>query len=71
MSIPLGHNVPPLYTGAGANLDLADLHLAFDLDRFGMFDFRKGQAIIEAGRRQAAPEVEALARRRAETDAGP
>lgn len=55
--------------GAGANLDLADLHLAFDLDRFGMFDFRKAQAIIDAGRRQAGPEIEALARRRAGTDA--
>jgi predicted acylesterase/phospholipase RssA/CRP-like cAMP-binding protein len=47
--------------GAGANLDLADTYLAFDLDRYGMFDFRKGQAIIDEGRRQAEPTVETLA----------
>ena len=39
--------------GAGSRQERGDLHIDFDLARFGMFDFKKADAIIEAGYRQS------------------
>ncbi len=39
--------------GGGSREERGDLHIDFDLARFGMFDFKKADAIIEAGYRQS------------------
>ncbi len=48
--------------GAGSTQSRGDLHLEFDLDDFGVFDFKRAQAIIEAGYHQSRTQVEAFAR---------
>ncbi len=45
--------------GAAAAQAPADLHIEFDLSRYGMFDFRKGREIGAAAHRQAAEEIDA------------
>lgn len=45
--------------GAGPNQGRGDLHLDFDLARFGMFDFKKAAAIVEAGYEQSLAALEA------------
>ncbi len=45
--------------GAGGKADRGDMHLEFDLDDFGMFDFKKGAAIVAAGYEQCVSEIDA------------
>ncbi|MGI9613996.1 MAG: patatin-like phospholipase family protein, partial [Acidimicrobiales bacterium] len=49
--------------GAGSSQEPADLHIELALDRFGMFDFRKGHDIIEAGYQQSVNQIDAVAHR--------
>ncbi len=46
--------------GAGTTAEPADLHIDFDLSGFGLFDFRKGRHIIDAGYEQASAELATL-----------
>lgn len=43
--------------GAGNQETRGELHLEFDLDEFGMFDFKKGHEIVAAGYEQAQSAV--------------
>ena len=45
--------------GVASNQEPADVHIEFDLDRFGIFDFRKGREISATGYAQAAAELDA------------
>lgn len=48
--------------GAGSAQSRGDLHIEFDLDNYGMFDFKKGSEIVEAGYQQSLVEVAEFAR---------
>ena len=47
--------------GAGATPARGDVHLEFELDQFGIFDFKKGADIIAAGYEQAIEPIAAFA----------
>jgi hypothetical protein len=48
--------------GAGSTPARGDLHFELDLDEFGIFDFRKASAIIEAGYEQSLDVTAAFVR---------
>ena len=50
--------------GAGGKTSRGDMHLEFDLDDFGMFDFKKGERIVAAGYQQCVPEIDAWLEKR-------
>ncbi|MFT7598500.1 MAG: hypothetical protein ACI8TP_001421 [Acidimicrobiales bacterium] len=43
--------------GAGREEARGDLHIEFELDDFGMFDFKKANQIIRSGHAQALTEI--------------